>query len=160
MSHHDENSNLHESESGEAQPPLWLERFANLATETFHSADKLAPVGCHFHRYERERDLSPQWEVTLFASSTEIYGGALDGSCAVSRFMLDLRMLMEIFDVVESFYWQAQTMADDDELGPHVGVEGVFEGHAVWLRITSRSPSQFESGRVVDLCANEVQDRW
>lgn len=160
MSHHDKNLSLHESESGEAQPPQWLDRFANLATQAFHSADKLAPVGCHFHRYEEERGLPPQWEVTLFASSTEIYGGALDGSCAVSRFMLDLRVLMEVFDVVESFYWQAQTMADDDELGPHVGVEGEFEGHAVWLRITSKSPSQFDSGRVVDLCANEVQDRW
>ncbi len=160
MSHDDKNHSRHESESGKVQSPLWLERFANLATEAFHSADKLAPVGCHFHRYEEERGLPPQWEVTLFASSTEIYGGALDGSCAVSRFMLDLKVLMEVFDVVESSYWQAQTMAEDDDLGPHVGVEGQFEGHSVWLRITAKPPSQFESGRVVDLCANEVQDRW
>lgn len=160
MSHYDKNLNLDEPESCEAQPPKWLDRFANLATRSFHSADKLAPVGCHFHLYEGDEGLSPQWEVTLFASSTEIYGGALDGSCAVSRFMLDLRVLMGVFDVVESFYWQAQTMADDDEVGAHVGVEGSFEGHSVWLRITAKSPSQFESGRVVDLCANEVQDRW
>jgi hypothetical protein len=160
MSHHDENIGLHESEIDEALPPVWLDRFANQATEAFHSAYKLAPVGCHFHRCERESDLLPQWEVTLFASSTEIYGGALDGSCAVSRFMLDLKVLMEVFDVVESCYWQAQTMADDDDLGPHVGVEGEFEGHSVWLRVTSKSPSQFESGRVVDLYANEMEDRW
>jgi hypothetical protein len=155
-----ENFNLGESESCDVHPPQWIERFANLATFAFHSADKLAPVGCHFHQQEDEQSLSSQWEVTLFASSTEIYGGALDGSCALSPFMLDLKLLMEVFDVVESFYWQAQTMADDDELGPHVGVEGQFEGHSVWLRITSKPPSQFESGRVVDLCANEVQDRW
>ncbi len=160
MSHDDKSLSRPGSESGEAQPPQWLDRFANRASQAFHSADKLAPVGCHFHRYEEEGGLLPQWEVTLFASSTEIYGGALDGSCAVSRFMLDLRVLMEVFDVVESCYWQAQTMADDDDLGPHVGVEGQFEGHLVWLRITAKPPGQFESGRVVDLCANEVQDRW
>ncbi len=160
MSHDDNYLSLEESESFEAQPPEWLNRFANLATQAFHSADKLAPVGCHFHLCQGDKGLPPQWEVTLFASSTEIYGGALDGSCAVSRFMLDLRVLMKVFDVVESFYWQAQTMADDDEVGAHVGVEGSFEGHSVWLRVTAKSPSQFESGRVVDLCANEVQDLW
>ncbi|MBC7819391.1 MAG: hypothetical protein IAG10_21105 [Planctomycetaceae bacterium] len=160
MSHDNKCFSLDGPESRAVQPPSWLGRFANLATRAFQSADKLPPVGCHFHRHEGEEALPPQWEVTLFASSTEIYGGALDGSCAVSRFMLDLRVLMELFDVVESFYWQAQTMADDDQVGPHVGVEGSFEGHAIWLRITAKSPSQFESGRVVDVCANEVQDRW
>lgn len=74
--------------------------------------------------------------------------------------MVDLRDLMEVFDAIESVYWQPQTMADDDEVGPHVGVEGIFEGHSVWLRITAEPPSQFESGRMVDVLANEVEDRW
>lgn len=160
MSQHFKNLGLHESESCEAQPPRWLARCANLATQAFHSADRLAPVGCHFHRHERARDLPPQWEITLFVSSTEVYGGALDGQLAVSRLMLDLKALIEVFDEVDSFYWQAQTMADDDQLGPHVGVEGQFEGHAVWLRITAESPSPFEPGRVADVCAKEIQDRW
>lgn len=158
MSHGNKTIRLQGSESDAVEPPRWLDRFANLATRSFHSADNLAPVGCHFHRCEGVA--SPQWEITLFASSTEIYGGALDGQCAVSRFMVDLRDLMEVFDAIESVYWQPQTMADDDEVGPHVGVEGMFEGHAIWLRITAEPPSQFESGRLVDVIANEVEDRW
>ena len=158
MSPDERTSNIHETEIREPQPPCWLGRLANLGARAFHSTDRLAPVGCHFHRHD-ESD-TPEWEITLFVSSTEVYGGELDGQRAVSRFMLDMRELMEAFDVIESCYWQAQTMADDDELGPHVGVEGLFEGHAVWLRITAEPPSQFQSGRMVDLCANELQDRW
>ena len=89
---------LHAPETQVVQPPSWLGRFANLATRAFHSANQLPPVGCHFHQHEGEGALLPQWEVTLFASSTEVYGGAFDGSCAAVPFMLDLRVLMEAFD--------------------------------------------------------------
>lgn len=160
MSHDDKSVRLDRAEFPEARPPHWLDRFANLATQAFHSAELLAPVGCHFHRFEGEPAFSSQWEVTLFVSNTEFYGGALDGSCSVSPFMLDLKVLMDVFDSIESCYWQAHTMADDDQLGPHVGVEGVFEGHSIWLRITAEPPSQFEPGRMVDLCARELRDRW
>lgn len=142
----------------EAQPPRWLGELAELATRAFHSESRLAPVGCHFHKNEEAE--SPQWEVTLFISSTEIYGGALDGQCAFSRFMVDLRELMSVFDVVESFYWQAQTMSEDDQLGPHVGIEGMFQGQSIWLRITAQPPSSFEPGRLFDQFANGLQNRW
>ena len=146
------------SEPGEAPPPQWLGRFANRAARAFHSEENLTPVGCHFHEHV-EAEIS-QWEVTLFVSSTEVYGGALDGQSTVSRFMIELRELMEAFDVIESFYWQAQKMADDDQLGPHVGVEGIVGGHSVWLRITAEPPDQFQPGQVFDVCANELEDRW
>ena len=160
MPHDDKSLRFDEAESPDARPPHWLVQFADLATQAFHSDEMLAPVGCHFHRFEGEKVSSSQWEITLFVSSTEVYGGALDGSCSVSPFMLDLRVLMDLFDSIESCYWQAQTMADDDQLGPHVGLEGLFEGHSIWLRITAEPPSQFESGRRVDLCAKVVKDCW
>ena len=142
----------------EPQPQKWLGELAALATRAFHSQSQLAPVGCHFHKND---EVTPtQWEVTLFVSSTEVYGGALDGQCAFSRFMVDLKDLMAVFDVVESCYWQAQTMTDDDQLGPHVGIEGLYQGHSVWLRITAQPPDQFEPGRVFDQVTNELQNRW
>ncbi len=142
----------------EPQPPKWLGELATLATQAFHSQSLLAPVGCHFHRND---EVTPtQWEVTLFISSTEVYGGARDGQCVFSHFMVDLRDLMSAFDVVESCYWQAQSQADDDQLGPHVGVDGRFRGHSVWLRITAKPPSEFESGRMFDQAADELQNRW
>ena len=148
------------AEPNAVQPPSWLGRFADLATRAFHSADQLPPVGCHFHQHEYEDGTIPQWEVTLFATSTEVFGGAFDGLSATVPFMLDLRSLMEIFDGIESLYWQSQTMADDDAVGPHVGVEGFFEGHSVWLRVAAEVPSQIESDCASEFCATEEQDRW
>ena len=149
---------IDEVECHDPQPPKWLGELATLAKQAFHSQSQLAPVGCHFHRNDEAE--TPQWEVTLFVSSTEVCGGARDGQCVFSRFMVDLRELMAAFDVVESCYWQAQTMTDDDQLGPHVGGEGRFQGHSVWLRITAQPPSKFEPGRVYDQASNELQNRW
>ncbi len=158
MSQNDLKPMVEEVETREPQPPRWLGELATLATQAIHSQSPLAPVGCHFHK---NNEVAPtQWEVTLFVSSTEIYGGARDGQCVFSRFMVDLRDLMAAFDVVENCYWQAQTMTEDDQLGPHVGVEGLFQGHSVWLRITAQSPSKFEPGRVFNQAANELQNRW
>jgi hypothetical protein len=140
------------------EPPRWVSELAQRAMRAFHSQGELAPVGCHFHEV-REVE-TPQFEVTLFVSSTEVYGGALDGQCTFSPFMVDLAELMSAFDAVESCYWQAQTMAEDDELGPHVGLEGRFQGHSVWLRITAQPPQQFETGRVFDQLATELQNLW
>jgi len=145
---------------GESQPspPQWLERLTGLVIEAFHADDVMAPIGCHVHREDEEID--SQWEVTLFVSHTEFFGGAYDGQRAVSRYMLDLKRVMTAFDIVESFYWQAQSMAEDDQLGPHIGLEGEFEGNSVWLRITSEPPTQFEAGRTIDVYANVVEDNW
>ena len=140
-------------------PPEWIERMADLVTEAFHSDDVLAPIGCHFHCHDDQLN-QPQWEVTLFVSHTEFFGGALDGQRAVSRYMLDLKKVMSAFDAVESFYWQAQSMAEDDQIGPHVGLEGDFEGNSVWLRIAAEQPDQFEPGRTVDAYAKVVEDNW
>lgn len=140
------------------QPPGWLGEFANLAIRAFHSQNQLAPVGCHFHL--NDADEAPEWEVTLFVSSTEIYGGAQDGQLAFSRFMIDMKELMSAFHSVESCYWQAQTMTDDDQLGPHIGVEGRFRDQLIWLRITAQPPSVFEPGQVFDQIANDQQNRW
>ncbi len=133
--------------------PRWIHRFTNLVIRSLHAAESLAPVGCHVHlNAEAER---PQWEVTLFIASTEILGGPRDGQVGLSRFMLNLHDLMLVFDSTDSFYWQAQPMAEDDDLGSHIGVEGQFEGQSVWLRMTAEPPVQFQCGREVDLSLND-----
>ncbi len=158
MSHEKRELVSNEVEMSGPQPPQWIGELTRFVLRAFHSRGDLAPVGCHFH--ENDEIETPQSEVTLFVSSTEVYGGALDGHCAFSPFMVNLVDLMAVFDVVESCYWQAQTMAEDDQLGPHVGIEGRFQGHSVWLRITAQPPEQFETGRVFDQLATELQNLW
>lgn len=138
------------------EPHDWLERLASAVGRVFYAQEPLAPLGCHVHQ---ESDHEPG-EVTLFVSGTELLGGPRDGQVSVSKFMLDLRALIELFEDVESCYWQAHTMAEDDQLGPHLGIEGQFEGHAVWLRVTANPPSQFGPGRVINTVTNQIVNSW
>ena len=136
--------------------PRWINRFTNLITRSLHAAEPLAPVGCHVHLNE-EAD-QPQWEVTLFVASTEILGGPRDGHVELSRFTLDLLDLLLVFDSTDKFYWQAQPIAEDDDLGPHIGVEGQFEGESVWLRMTSEPPVQFHNRDMRWVCPSTTAD--
>ena len=158
MSHDNLEPLSDEIEGSGPKQPSWIGELARLAVRSFHAPSDIAPVGCHIHQNDESEPI--QWEVTLFVSSTEVYGGSLDGQRRFSPFMVDLTELMLALDVVESCYWQAQAMAKNDQIGPHVGVEGLFQGHSVWLRITAQPPNQFDPGRVFDVVAAELQDLW
>ncbi len=135
-------------------PPAWLQQFADRVSEQIRAVDVLAPLGCHFFE-------SPdQWEITLFVSATEILGGPQDGRRRVSRFFVDVQGVCNTFDHVESVTWQAQGLGAEDDLGPHLSVEGIFRGQAIWLRIPALTPRAFEPGRVADVHQRTWEEIW
>ena len=137
-------------------PPAWLPKLADAVISHMRAVDILSPVGCHHFYDEAEQ----QWEVTLFASRTEVVGGENDGRWTFSRFGLDVLGLMKIFSKIESCHWQALSFGPDDELGPHVSLTGEFSGQSVWLRILSSAPERFESGRIVDVGQQRLDNTW
>ncbi|MCA9070899.1 MAG: hypothetical protein KDA84_18345 [Planctomycetaceae bacterium] len=137
-------------------PPHWLSDTINRVAAQFHSVDSLAPIGCHYF-HDESCDV---WEVTLFISQTETVGGEYDGKRTSSRFSLDLSALESIFSEVSRFAWQALSMGEDDDLGPHVSLEGRVQKHNVWLRIVSEPPPQFEAGRIADTTRQRFIDLW
>ncbi len=138
------------------RPPNWLAETVNRVATRFHSADSLAPLGCHYYHDEQHGI----WEVTIFVSRTETVGGELDGKFTNSRFSVDLTGLESIFSEIERFSWQAASLGDDDDLGPHLAVEGRIKGHHVWLRIVANPPPQYEAGRIADAYDMQFRDRW
>lgn len=137
-------------------PPDWLKTMADQVASLMYDVDVLAPIGCHFfHHHSRD-----EWEVTLFASNTEIVGGEWDGVLAPSKFCLDILKLREIFDEITALYWQALPVSYDDQLGAHVSVEAVYEGHQVWLRVLSESPEEFEPGRRIEAYEFDLKEIW
>lgn len=137
-------------------PPHWLEQTVNQVTAQFHAVDDLAPIGCHFFHDES----LDQWEVTIFVSQTETIGGEYDGKRTSSRFSVDLMSLSALFSEVRQFSWQALSMGDDDDLGPHVTLEGRVQGNDVWLRIVAEPPPQFQVGRIADTSKRRFLDLW
>lgn len=135
-------------------PPEWLQELADGVATRILAVDVLAPLGCHFTCADEV------WEITLFASSTEILGGPQDGGERVSRFHVDILPLFELFDSLESVYWQAQGLGFEDDLGPHLGIEGVVQGQRVWVRIPSLPPRGYSPGRQALVKKRSWEELW
>ncbi|MBS0263474.1 MAG: hypothetical protein JSS02_16150 [Planctomycetes bacterium] len=135
-------------------PPPWIQELADAAALQMIPVDPLAPVGCHFCLAEGV------WEITLFVSGTEVVGGSLDGRVQCSRFNLDVQAVCGIFTRVTDVSWQAHSLGDGDELGPHVAIEGIYDEHSVRLRILSFSPRRFPAGRRAEVYGPAWEDLW
>ena len=135
-------------------PPAWLKELADGAAACLAPVDLLSPVGCH---YAAE---SEHWEVTLFASTTQIVGGEKDCLARPSRFILDVMGVQRLFDEVLECHWQPHRIGADDDLGPHLSVFGSRGGERIWMRILSRAPERFESGRQARVYELTWADKW
>jgi hypothetical protein len=122
-------------------PPNWIRELANSAALQICPADLISPIGCHFFQADG------MWEVTLFASKTEVVGGSHDGRRCDSRFSVDIQAVCRLLSQIERVEWQAHPFAPDDELGAHLAVTGRFGKHQVCLRILAIPPERFEPGR-------------
>lgn len=135
-------------------PPEWLKELADAAARLMMPIDLLSPIGCHFCC------IDGTWEVSLFASNTQVVGGKLDGVLRASRFDLDLKAVLDLFSEVSRFSWQALALTRDDELGPHVSLDGTYAGNTVWLRILARPPKRFDPGRRAIVYEPAWEETW
>lgn len=138
--------------------PDWLNSLAETVAGCLVevSASSLAA-----HVQEGVDDLGePMDEVSFFYGATETVGGAKDGKRTHVPFWLDLAPLVGAFDSVDEFTWQALPMGEDDDFGPHVAVEGMFQGRAVRVRVLAASPKQFPAARTAESRRNSVANRW
>ncbi|MEZ6056095.1 MAG: hypothetical protein R3C01_05255 [Planctomycetaceae bacterium] len=137
-----------------SHPPAWLNELVQQVTQRILPIDPQSPIGCHYCQYGDE------WEVTVFVSRTEVFGGEFDGEAFSSRFHFDLMGMQSIFTELDAFSWQPLSIGADDDLGPHIAMEGVYAGERVWLRVTSEQPKSIESGRVANVVEMRFEDRW
>ncbi len=135
-------------------PPSWLAELAKSVTSLMHAHDILAPIGCHYHYKDG------LWEITIFASRTEVVGGERDGLRFPSRFILDVQGLLELFSSVEAIEWQALPQGSDDEIGANLAILGECNGGRVCLRIPSEAPHRFEVGRLANVYEMRFVDVW
>ncbi len=135
-------------------PPGWLKELADATALLMMPADVIAPIGCHYCCVD------DVWEITLFASSTQIVGGGRDGEVRRSRFTFDIQALTVNFAHVSQVSWQAHALGPDDELGPHVAIEGKFGDQEVRLRVLAFPPKRFASGRRAIVYVPSWEETW
>jgi hypothetical protein len=93
-----------------------------------------SPVGSLRFRYYEEGEL------VLYPASIELLGGEDDGAIVSTGFSLDIKELISSFDEVDSVKWIAQGFSPYDNEGANISIEGIYQGHSVWVRVLAYPP--------------------
>jgi hypothetical protein len=73
------------------------------------------------------------YQISIYPTPTEIYGGAHDG--ALAPLSVDLVALAACFTEVTTFGWEAIVL--DNSGNPCIHIQGKYQGRAVNLRLAS-----------------------
>lgn len=116
--------------------PQWLTELVDSIATASDSLQTESELGCHVY-FAPENG---EWEITLFAEPPA-WGGRLKPPQAPPVLSVDISRILRLFDRVSNCRWQTTELTADDDLGPHLSVEGDYRGHPVWVRLLSRKPS-------------------
>ncbi len=130
----------------DSEEPAWLD---DLLEAVAHCVEPDSPMGPLGMRYWEEDDF---WEIRIFPTPVELVGGAQDGAVVLPGFTLDLRELQAAFEEIVECVWNALGLNVPE--GPHVAIEGTFQGHEVYLQVLARPPEDEEPGLKVDTTRN------
>jgi len=85
-------------------------------------------------------------ELIIYPTSVELIGGAVDGTTVLPSFSLNLQNIISVFDSVVDLLWYSDDFGINDDGGSSITIEGVFEGHEIWVKVQSESPEGEEPG--------------
>ncbi len=122
----------------EVEDDEWLSALLNEVGDCIDADSPMGPLGLRYHEDDG------YWEVWIYPTPVELVGGRHDGEVVVPGFTLDLKQVHESFDSVSAFHWNA--IGFNDPAGPHVTIEGVFEGREVSLHMLAYAPEGEEPG--------------
>lgn len=131
-----------------ASVPAWLQALVEAVCGHLSADTAMGPMG--FRCLEEDGF----WMVLLYPTPVELLGGAHDGAVVAPGFTLDLEGLREEFDEVIAFSWQALGFPDGP--GPHVSIEGMRQGHKVFVEILAHPPDDEEPGMRLDASGRGV----
>ena len=127
-----------------AEAPPWL---TSLVDAVGNCTEVHCACGPLAFRWGSEEDV---WDVRVYYTPGEAIGGAEDGAILVPGFSLDLVALMATFEELTDACWRAHSFGPHDQEGPHISVEGVYQGHHVYLKVLAEAPEDEEPGFRVD----------
>lgn len=129
-----------------AQPSAdWIESLAEIVAGCIEAHSPMGPM-----KWEYLEEEPGSGELVVYPTPVELVGGEDDGAIVIAGFSLDLHELLPAFDRVTGLQWQAHSLGPYDRDGPHVSLEGVYQGHEVWLRVLADPPEGEEPGLQLD----------
>ena len=127
-----------------SQAPTWMEKLVDIVSVCMTAHNAMGPLG---FRWGEEDQF---WEVIVYPTPVELIGGAVDGELVSPGFSLNLQELQSSFDEVTDVNWCAHDFGPQDFDGPHISIEGVYQGHHVYLIVLSEAPDDEEPGLRLD----------
>lgn len=112
--------------------PEWLAGFVETVGSHMSEDDPAGPLGFRF------REEEGTWEVVVYPAPVELVGGAHDGEVVDPGFRLDVEGLRSDFDSIQEIGWDSLALRDMD--GPHLWIEGTFDGHEILLKMLASAP--------------------
>ena len=135
------------------EPAKWVNEFVTRVTDAMTMLNEPAEIACHFY-WNESVGSDGEWEITLFAEP-EMLGGRLDAYPIQPATSVDVVSVLTVFDSLDSCRWQSEAVTFDDDLGPHLSVEGTYQGHLIWLRLLSRAPESLVRNSVATTTAGD-----
>ena len=131
-------------------PSAWLSKFVEAVSDCMEAHSAAGPVG--WRVYEEDDDTV---ELLIYAMPVELMGGEYDGSIVLPGFSLDVQALQSLFERVTALDWKAQGFGPGDDVGPCLSLEGIYQGHVIWLRVLAEAPEDEEPGMQLATTASE-----
>ncbi len=129
---------FHGPEDAEA----WLDELVEAVAGCMEAGSPMGPLGI---RYGEDDGM---WLIDLYPTPVELIGGAVDGEVVAPVFSLDIEQLRGMFDRIDAVAWQSLGFLAGE--GPHVSVEGVYQGHEVFIQVPAYAPEEEEPGMKLD----------
>ena len=119
----------------------WIEALAELVVNDIEAHSPMGPM-----KWEKQGG----GERVVYPAPVELVGGADDGAIVITGFSLDLYELLAAFDHVTGLQGYAHGLGPYNHDGPHLSLEGVYQGHEVWLGVLADPPEGEEPGLQLD----------
>lgn len=126
-------------------PSAWLNTLLEAVADWMEAHHPMGAMGW------RSQEEDEHMELIIYATPVALVGGAHDGTIIVPGFSLDVQALQALFEEVTALQWQAYGFGPDDVEGPHLSLEGTYQGHQVWLRVLAEAPDDEEPGLTFDI---------
>lgn len=130
--------------NSEYEPEAWLVEFISRVGDCIMAQSLMGPLAWQFWQEEALTHL------LLYPRTVRFIGGAQDGQEGLPGFSLDVLSVISLFEEVAAVIWTTQGLAPEDE-GPRISVEGLYQGHDIWLRILAEPPADEEPGMELDV---------
>lgn len=135
--------------NADSQPEAWLE---DLIAGIGNCIEAHTLMGPFAWRYWPEDDFH---HLLFYPTTVRLVGGKQDREEVLPGFSLDIDSLLSLFQSIEAVTWNSQGMGPYDDEGPRVSVEGIYQGHDVWLRVLAEPPEDEEPGMELDVSDSE-----